>query len=341
MPKISVIIPVYNAARYLEECITSLLVQTLTSCEFIFVNDGSKDNSQTIIETYQKRDDRIILINQENQGVSEARNTGILRSTGTYLSFVDSDDYVKEDFLEQLYNAVIQNGAKIVISNFSTIKNGIPISIEPPFETNTCYIEPAIKKQVVPFFIERDGMNNVWNKLYDSKFIKENNLFFPVGMTHGEDGLFNIQAFYKASKVFFLDYSGYFYREVVGSATRNVGKHDYLQMALQTFALDYSKYGITLQERDIKLLQSIRLINNLIALMHILLDPSNKKGYRYKVIEIKKIVWHPIVQKAIAEHWEYLIKGKSKYQLSVLYSLKYKFIVGILLVVAYSNYQNK
>jgi glycosyltransferase involved in cell wall biosynthesis len=91
-PLISIIVPVYNTANYLDECVTSLLQQTYSNCEFIFINDGSTDGSLSILEKYQATDARIIVINQENQGVSVARNQGLSIVKGTYIGFVDSDD---------------------------------------------------------------------------------------------------------------------------------------------------------------------------------------------------------------------------------------------------------
>src|SRR6476646_4070363 len=95
--KVSVIIPVYNAGKYITRCIESLLNQTLQECEFIFINDGSIDDSREIIEGYKQVDDRIILINQVNQGVSIARNKGLYLAAGEYVGFVDADDCIEKD----------------------------------------------------------------------------------------------------------------------------------------------------------------------------------------------------------------------------------------------------
>ena len=102
--KVSVIIPVYNCEKYIEECIESLINQTLQECEFIFVNDGSKDKSEEIIKKYADKDERITLINQKNSGVSVARNVGIKKAVGEYIGFVDADDYVDSNYYEKLYN---------------------------------------------------------------------------------------------------------------------------------------------------------------------------------------------------------------------------------------------
>ena len=116
--KISVVIPVYNAEEYIIECIESLLGQTLKECEFIFVNDGSNDGSQQIIERYKLLDSRIKLINQENQGVSCARNNGLKIALGEYIGFVDADDFIEEEMYEVLYDSIKSDNSDSVISNY-------------------------------------------------------------------------------------------------------------------------------------------------------------------------------------------------------------------------------
>lgn len=338
---VSVIIPVYNLENYLEECIVSLLAQSLTSCEFIFVNDGSVDSSQTIIESFQAKDTRISLINQENKGVSAARNAGISVAKGTYLSFVDGDDFVKPDFLEQLYSTAIQYGAQIITSNFNTQLDGKIISSKPIFETNKVFSAAEIKQQIVPFFVAQDLMNTACNKLYNKELIHSNKIVFPVGITNGEDGLFNIQAFYKCDAAYFLDYNGYFYREVSGSATRNFKKNDYFKMALEKFELDYSQFGIEFKEQNIRLLKSKRLINNLVSLLHIGLDSNNEMSFVDKKKSITTMISNETVQQVITEFWENLKSNKSKYHQFILYCIKKKSVFGLVLAVKYSNFRNR
>ena len=338
---VSVVIPVYNLENYLEECIVSLLAQSLTSCEFIFVNDGSVDSSQIIIESFQAKDSRIKLINQENKGVSAARNAGISVAKGTYLSFVDGDDFVKPDFLEQLYSTAIQYGGQIITSNFNTQLDGKIISSKPIFETNKVFSATEIKQQIVPFFVEQDLMNTACNKLYNKELIHSNKIVFPVGITNGEDGLFNIQAFYKCDAAYFLDYNGYFYREVSGSATRNFKKNDYFKMALEKFELDYSQFGIEFKEQNIRLLKSKRLINNLVSLLHIGLDSNNEMSFVDKKKSITTMISNETVQQVITEFWENLKSNKSKYHQFILYCIKKKSVFGLVLAVKYSNFRNR
>lgn len=123
MPKVSVILPVYNVAQYIEKCIESLLAQTLTDVEFIFVDDCSPDNSVEIIQKYQ--DPRIKVVRHEtNKYTAEARNTGIRNATGEYISFVDPDDYIDKDFLLKLYTLAKKNNADIAKGIYINIPSG-------------------------------------------------------------------------------------------------------------------------------------------------------------------------------------------------------------------------
>ena len=99
MPLISLVVPVYNCEKYVGECIESILSQDYSNIELILVNDGSKDNSKNVIEDYSKKDKRIKIINQENSGVSSARNNGMKISKGKYIGFIDADDYVEKDYV--------------------------------------------------------------------------------------------------------------------------------------------------------------------------------------------------------------------------------------------------
>jgi glycosyltransferase involved in cell wall biosynthesis len=340
MIAISVIVPIYNTEKYIEKCVKSLLDQTFTNCEFIFVNDGSTDRSQIILEDFQKKDNRIVLINQKNQGVSAARNAGITISKGKYLGFVDGDDYVKDDYFYKLFATANQTNSQIVVSNFNTEMDGVIINSKPLFEINKQFTSSEIKKKIVPFFIEQDLMNTACNKLYDGEFIKSNSLFFPIGITNGEDGLFNIQVFYKSNSVFFIDYNGYFYREVKDSATRNLKNKDYFKIALDMYNFDYKEqFGIAFQDLD--KLKSKRLLNSVVSLIHIYLNPKNGLSFSMRYQYTKKMVLHPIIEKIITTYWDVFYLDKSKYHKYLLHCIKLKLVFGLLLGTSYSNFKNK
>lgn len=115
-PKVSIIIPVYNTEKYLSRCLNSLVKQTLHDIEIICINDGSEDNSLSILENYASSDERIVLIDQKNQGQSVARNRGIEIARGKYIGFVDSDDWVDDNYFEKLYCAAENNNCDIAVA---------------------------------------------------------------------------------------------------------------------------------------------------------------------------------------------------------------------------------
>ena len=124
-PKVSVIVPVYNAEKFISRCITSILEQTIKEIEIIVVNDGSTDQSAEIINSFESLDHRIIHISQPNQGVSTARNAGLRCASGEFIGFVDADDWIEPNMFETLYALSIQHSADLVICNaFSINKNG-------------------------------------------------------------------------------------------------------------------------------------------------------------------------------------------------------------------------
>ena len=118
MDKVSIIVPVYNNEEFLDKCLKSIINQTYKNLEIILINDGSKDNSLKIMKDYAIKDTRIIIIDKKNEGVSKARNDGIKKATGQYITFVDSDDYIDLTQIEEMYNAIKKNKVDVVRSNY-------------------------------------------------------------------------------------------------------------------------------------------------------------------------------------------------------------------------------
>ena len=117
LPVVSIIIPVYNVESYLAECLDSACNQTLKNIEIICINDGSTDNSLNILQEYEKRDNRISIISQDNRGASRARNIGIQHAKGKYIYFLDSDDYLAHDALEMLVNTMETGNLELLLFN--------------------------------------------------------------------------------------------------------------------------------------------------------------------------------------------------------------------------------
>ncbi len=179
MPKVSVIVPVYNVEKYLNRCITALINQTLTDLQIIIVNDGSTDNSENIILQYKKDHENIMYLKKENGGLSSARNFGLMYATGDYIAFLDSDDYIERTTYEKMYNKAIHQNSDYVECDFY-------------------WQYPNEKKQDIGYrYKDKKEMFEkarvvAWNKLIKRDIIINNKIAFPMGLYY-ED----VEFFYK------------------------------------------------------------------------------------------------------------------------------------------------
>lgn len=220
MTKLSIIVPVYNVEKYLPKCLESLIKQTLKDIEIICVNDGSMDNSLAILKEFASRDSRIRIIDNQHQGVAKTRNTGIEQSTGEYIGFVDSDDYIDIDFFEKLYNSATKSNSDIAIASILKHKNFFNIyNAKYTKEETAITIQDKIKlcEDKKHFFFY------AWNKIYHSGFIKENNIKFSEGQIY-EDVMFAIKALYYSNKIISVYGTKYHYIEHENSLTKSKDK---------------------------------------------------------------------------------------------------------------------
>lgn len=339
---ISVIIPVFNAEKHIEKCIDSLLSQTLSACEFVFVNDGSSDKSQSIVEYFQKQDSRIKLINQKNQGVSIARNSGIAIAQGDYIGFVDADDYVEKDCFQRLYEIAISKSVAIVISNYFSSQEGHTFTSKALFRENEVLNSEFIQKQIIPYLIGNDNLNAIWNKMYKRELITDNQIWFPKGVPLGEDGWFNLNCFNKADSVFFSDYVGYHYVDVTGSATRNFSGNNYFKRIEDVFQQDFSSFtNQYLDINKIELLKAEKFIKNTIALLHEYFKEKYQINSKKRNELVKEVFNSLTTRQIIKSHFVVLFSGKSKYEQIILLAIKYKINVLLTMAIEYSKFRNK
>lgn len=200
---ISIIVPIYNAENYLEKCIQSLINQTYKNLEIILINDGSTDNSKKICNEYAKKDQRIKLINQKNSGVSTARNKGMESAQGQYICFVDSDDYISQEFIEKMTNQIITAKADLAICNINNVSSkGIKAQNFLPYKNNIITKEDYYK-----------NINNyggfLWNKIFKKSLI--GNLRLEKDIYYCEDELFVINYVEKCNKISCVNEPLYFY----------------------------------------------------------------------------------------------------------------------------------
>lgn len=342
MVYVSVIIPVYNAEKYLPACITSLLNQTIQEIEFIFVNDGSTDNSQSLLEMYQQSDSRIILINQDNQGVSVARNNGMAIAQGDYIGFVDADDTITPEYYHKLFTAALDNRTDIVFSNFIQELDGLHIQFKLPFPAGVALKKDYIETTLLPYMFAEDGLNTCCTKLYKRELLHQNAVHFPQGIALGEDGFFNLQAFHYATSVMYLDFSGYFYREVTGSATRNLLEKDYFQRALQVYQFDIKKViPLSVSDKVLQKQKSIRLANKVVSYTFIYLKPSNGLPFIKKYKYVRAMLRNASVKGIFNNEWLTLKQAKSMFQKITLYCIKYQQVCLLFILTYYSYRRNK
>lgn len=219
--KITVIVPVYNVEHYLSKCLDSILKQTYQNLEIIVVNDGSTDNSGIICQEYAQKDSRIIYIEKENGGLSDARNAGLDRMTGSYVTFVDSDDWIEQDYVEVLYNKLTEYQADVSVGNYYSYNedegmyyfhiNGDSYC-EKVFD-NVSIFENLYESQEMKSF----ALISAWGKLYKAKLFDD--ILFDKGKL-GEDGYINQKLYLLVQKVIYINQGLYAYRQRSGSITK-------------------------------------------------------------------------------------------------------------------------
>ena len=241
-PKISVIVTCYNIAHYLEQCLESIVNQTYTNIEIVIVNDGSTDTTQEVLLKYTALDSRITIINQSNQGVSKARNNGVLAATGDYLLFVDGDDWLSLNTIESLVT-ISSNFDLICFSYFREYPNEqLPrkLNLESEYSANnfqrrlTGLIGGELKDPS-----QLDTLSTVWGKLYRTSVLQKKPLEFVDLSEIGtwEDGLFNWDYLSLISKVRVLDQPFYHYRKFNSNSITSQPIDDFLDKRNKLFQL--------------------------------------------------------------------------------------------------------
>lgn len=219
IPKVSIIVPVYKCEDYLEEMLQSLILQTLHDIEIILVDDGSPDRSGEICENYAKRDKRIIVIHQANQGAGSARNAGLTKASGEYIGFCDSDDWIERDMYEKMYQQALLNDADMVRCNtISHERWGDRITWCPEY-INKKLDSSFIKSRIIPLMIapEKEGE---YNKrllkgcvccIFKHTLLTEYDIWFK-DIRHGQDAIFTTEAMWVANSLVLMSEPFYHYR---------------------------------------------------------------------------------------------------------------------------------
>lgn len=335
-PLVSIIVPVYNTERYLNKCIESLVKQTYQKIEIILVNDGSTDNSALICEESAKKDKRIIIIHKDNEGLSSARNAGISLCSGDYLCFVDSDDWLEFNAIEETLNKALITSSDIVFYgyfkeyeiNYKKVElfdNDILFTGD--LKRNLHRRMVGLLREELSLTTKTDSYCSAWGKLYRKSLISDYKIDFISEREVGsEDVIFNIEMFYKAKNVYYLNKCFYHYRQTNENALtkthgatlfpRFLNLFTYIENFINANCLD-NDYKIALGNRI-----SLSIINNALSIT----SKRNKQNIYEKITSLSSILNHKVYRDAINKlefkylpnHWKiFFFFCKHKYATAI------------------------
>lgn len=264
-PLVSVIIPIYNAQSTLRACVNSVICQSYKTLEILLINDGSTDKSLDICNELKEEDERIIVVNKENGGVSSTRNLGIKFSRGEFIAFIDSDDLIEPDYIKELYS-VIQD-CDMTICGYKQVTQTKTDEHIP--EPNTFDIAPAHATEIKRAC---DGLYLYvpWGKLFRSSIIKKNNLFFNESLKLTEDTCFVLDFLNLCDRIAFIPYLGYIYDFKNG--------YSKYKMPYETFKIHYRTYIKSISNIEKKIKANLKRLRNASAL---------PQAFLYNLFDIK------------------------------------------------------
>lgn len=306
--KVSVIIPVYNAGDYLTQCLDSVINQTLQEIEIIIINDGSLDKSGDIINNYALKDERIFVLNQENQGLSIARNRGFLLAKGDYIAFLDSDDYINEDGLEQLYTIASENNLDVVAAGRRLRKNKKPYDME---NRKLTFNQLMTGEQfMTERLLDKDFSTSVTRKIYKREFLKTHNILFTPGLIH-EDLRYNVEVLLKAKRVIATKIIFYYFNSNENSLTRRKDRTFNGECIIKA-CYEIETLICRLENELLK-----KLLNDYIAMIFLYgIDFGNLYDNRYNGLYDKKFLTHKA----------YFIESKMKVLLFLISKNLYRWV---------------
>lgn len=334
-PKVSVIVPVYNTEKYLEECISSITSQTIREIEIIIVDDGSREECAVLCDSLAKTDDRIKVIHKENAGPGFARNTGIEAAMGEYIGFVDSDDYIKPDMYDVLYNAALKNNADLVISGISFVggntfgKSG-EYEEKHYFHKDTLFQKEDIKNLLLGVVgalprepdDSRYGVSTCKN-LFKRSVITDNKLeFLSERKVMSEDAIFMIDFIKQIEKAVGIPGAFYCYRRNDESFSKSY-RSDRFSM-VQSFINELENHIKDVCKREEYSLYLNRLIQGygrILCSQEIMYAKENDIKYSILLERLKMICESQMISDALKNYPWYRLPRK---QAAFAFAMKYK-----------------
>ena len=299
--KISIIIPTYNVEEYISRTIESCISQDYNNMEILIIDDGSTDNTQSIINNYKKRDERIKVIIQKNSGVSVARNKGIENASGEWILFLDGDDWLEKDSLKKINKRIfmVDNNTDIIIFDYILAYNNSSIH-ESFFNTElkngkvnyskNDLIEACICKNKVS---NADGHTNLgvpWGKVYNRKYLLDSNILFKIGLKRMQDMIFNLYAIYNSKIIYYYNDVIYHYRMQNLSVTKRYSSDFNLTAIniLDCIEEFMNKYNLSMQLEKIYKQKIFFLFLEIIRIQYV--PRENKKSFINKIKELHQLL---------------------------------------------------
>lgn len=343
MPKLSVIVPVYNTEKYLRECIDSILSQTFTDFELILVDDGSTDGSGSICDEYASKDPRVQVIHQENGGVTRARKAAMRIATGSWISFIDSDDWIDSAMFDSMLEKASNSASQIVICD-GYIEYADQRKVAESLADEGIYDKSAMAQKIYPNMImdpqKRCPGIAGWlcNKLFDRKLLET--VFWSIdnSYVYSEDALCSYATLLESEKIYILHIPFYHYRQHMSSAVHQYNGTKRYQKALYA----YYAYEGMLQNRGFDLTEQINTyisVNAVDIIRKVLLfDKANSLPRRIK--QARQFASDQIVQAALAASIQKFSTSSDRWKI-LLVLKRYIAVLYMLFKTRYYTLENK
>lgn len=300
MPKFSVVIPIYKVEAYLSYCIESVLNQTYPDFELILVDDGSPDGCPKICDAYAQKDSRVRVIHKENGGLVSARIAGVTESAGSYICCLDGDDWLREDCLEKVKDAILETQADIVCFRIRVVtgENDVMSPMKPLSYRMGYYDRQAIETEIFPFLIGDENSKSfppsICGKVFKRDLYLQEQTAVPLRIKIGEDGACTVPCIYHAESIYLLEEDLYFYRQTTTSMTKKKQAFDWEGPHLRYV---HRNNRIDLDSFDFREQQYRSTVH---SLFNVVVSQFYKKESYWKIVkDIKVNLKNPVYAEAI------------------------------------------
>ncbi len=299
--QVSIIVPIYNAGKYIEDCANSILTQTFSNLELILVDDGSKDNSLELCQRIAEKDSRVKVLHKENGGTSSAKNYGIKNAIGDYIAFCDADDTLDNEYIENLYKGVAIYNADACVGNVAFTRTcDSKVVSQRTVEMYEGIFSLKEFMEYYPKYMPNAVIGAPWNKLYRRSIIIENELVFNTKIKNNEDTHFNFEFLAKCENIYVSKAPYYNYMDRVEVVSASKG---YIPNIFEIYTLTYKKAVDFLNEIDLYdeyiSFQNTYYIDLVIGAINGIVNGKNKFSKKEKIEQIKKICANESVCSAV------------------------------------------